>query len=310
MTRPRVTHVDTDVGGDFDDANALAFLMASENVDLVAVTTVGAGGNARHRAQVAAHLLEAGGHGHVPVSAGFDEPLLPNRVLQQLTDEWVLNAYDGSMDSAQVTGTHAVEAILESARRYGADLTLLCIGCLTNVAVAIRRDPATMARTGAVVLMGGAFTEQLREANVAIDPEAADVVLRSGLPVRAVGVEIARRLSVPIGAHGQRRMGETLLGRRLERLARRYAQAYRTDRITLYDVTAAAAVSDAELFDFAEVTVAVELRGDVTRGMTVVEADPAFNAVAHGTPILVATECRSERIAELFAERVLDRDWA
>src|SRR3712207_3021789 len=70
--------LDTDIGGDFDDANALALLLVSGEVELIAVTAVGAGASAFRRAQVAKGMLTAAGRADVPVYAGADGPAVPN----------------------------------------------------------------------------------------------------------------------------------------------------------------------------------------------------------------------------------------
>jgi inosine-uridine nucleoside N-ribohydrolase len=94
--------LDTDIGGDFDDANALALLLASPEADLIAVTTVGAGASARQRAQVARTMLDAVGRGGVPVFSGFDQPQQNNSVLSALVPQHCLNAWTPEMAEAHV----------------------------------------------------------------------------------------------------------------------------------------------------------------------------------------------------------------
>lgn len=294
--------LDTDIGGDFDDINALLLLCASPEVELVAVTTVGAGASAVKRAQVAKTFLARAGRPEVPVFAGYDQPERPNSVLSSLSPEHCLNAWTAEMADAVVEPIHAAEAL---PRLAADDVQLLSIGAMTNIAAAIRGDDAAMHRFGGVVAMGGAFRSQLREANVVIDPEAADTVYRSGIPLRTVGVEEASKSTLPLSAYGALEGRSSTLSL-LADAARRYAAAYRTDKVTLYDVTAVAALLRPEWFRFESLTVAIELVGAASRGMTIVETDPLFNSVPHGTTVSVAVESDPELIAELFRNRVLN----
>ena len=91
-------------------------------------------------------------------------------LLAGLSPEHCLNAWSDRFASLPVEDADAADALVALAAQHGADLTLLCIGALTNVAEAIRRNPATMARLGGIVAMSGAFRTQHREANAAIDP--------------------------------------------------------------------------------------------------------------------------------------------
>jgi inosine-uridine nucleoside N-ribohydrolase len=296
--------LDTDIGGDFDDANALALLLTSPEVDLIAVTAVGAGASAHQRAQVAKALLTAARRADVPVYAGADSPGVPNEVLAGLSPEHCLNAWSDRLAGLPVESTDAAEALITLADRHGADLTLLCIGALTNVAEAIRRNPAAMARVGGIVAMSGAFRTQHREANAAIDPEAADTVYRSGIPLRLIGFEEAARSRLDLDEYPTT-ADSSPLAAMLADLAVRYADAYRTSEVILCDVTAVCAVLHPEWFAFQPAKVAVELHGTVSRGMTIAEADPFFNRVPTGCAVAIAVDGRPKLVLGLFRSRVL-----
>lgn len=301
--------LDTDIGGDFDDANALLLLAALEDVELVAVTTVGAGGSASKRARLAAHVLRTVGAVEVPVHAGLDRPLVPNPILDRLAADHVLNGYTDEMAGAPVADLHAVDALIDAAAARGSALTLICIGALTNVAGAIRRAPDVMRTVGRIVCMGGAFRTQFREANVAIDPEAAALVFGSGIPVAAVGVEEARRSVVPLSAYDEPAFRRSEIGALYAAMAARYRAAYGAEQVVLYDVTAAAAAVRGDWFSFAPRRVAVELAGTYTRGVTVVEQDHFFNALPDATSIAVVEDHDASAVAELFRREVLERAW-
>src|SRR5581483_8577864 len=151
----------------------------------------------------------------------------------------VLNAYEESMAGEPVSRVHAVDALIGAAQKYGADLEVLCTGALTNLAMAIEKDAGAMQSVRRTVVMGGAYRYQFREANIAIDPEAAAIVFGAGLRLSAIGYEQASRSSVPLACYGKARFGNPGLAVLMKRLAAGYAHAYQTDRVTLCDVSAA-----------------------------------------------------------------------
>lgn len=295
--------LDTDIGGDFDDANALALVLASPELELLAVTTVGAGASARRRAQVARHLLTAARRSGVAVHAGVDEPTVHNAVLASLAPERCLNAWEPAMDDGEVSDASAADALVDLARAHGSDLTVICIGAMTNVAMAIERDPAAMGRLRGIVAMSGAFREQMREANVAIDPEAADTVYRSGIPLTLIGYEEASRPCLPLSAYEGR---SSATAAALSVMAKRYSRVYATEEVRLYDVTAVCAVLEPSWFPVRRHHVAVELRGEFTRGMTVVHTDPYFNQVSTASAVDVVIDGDPHRVVDLFRSRVLE----
>lgn len=297
--------LDTDIGGDFDDINALLLLCASPEVELVAVTTVGAGASAAKRAQVARTLLISAGHSDVRVYAGFDQPRVPNAVLASLSPEHCLNAWTPEMGDVAVEPSHAVDALIRLANAYGETSTLVCIGAMTNVAAAIVRDPQAMRRFSGIVAMSGAFRSQMREANVFIDPEAADIVYRSGIPLRVIGYEEASKPKLPLSEYREIGKNGSATLALLSTMAQQYSRAYRTPEVTLYDVSAVAAILQPKFFSFRDQTVAVELDGGSSRGLTMVETDPLFNSVPRGTTVSVADESKPDEITALFRSRVL-----
>jgi purine nucleosidase len=296
--------LDTDIGGDFDDVNALALLLGSPEAHLLAVTAVGAGASAVRRAQVAKAMLTAAGRPDVPVHPGADGPAVPSAVLDGLSPEHCLNAWNEKFRTLPVGAADAADALIALAERHGAELTLLCTGALTNVAEAIRRNPAAMARVGEIVAMSGAFRSQHREANAAIDPEAADTVYRSGIALRLVGFEEAARTRLDLDEY-EANADTSALNALLAEFAAAYRDAYGTTEVTLCDVTAVCAVLHPEWFAFATARVAVELHGAVTRGMTVVETDPFFNRVPTGSRVSIAVDGRPKLVLGLFRDRVL-----
>lgn len=173
--------VDTDIGDDIDDALALALLLCSPEVRVVGVSTVF--GDTSLRARLAAHLLRVYGHPEVPVAAGHAMPFLlrhpPSGVCQAvvLPDELPVRL-------SSLTGP---ELLREMAQVYAGNLTLLCLGPLTNLALALQQEPDLGARLHQVLFMGGNTRPFWPDWNVRSDAEAASRVLEAHLPLTMIG---------------------------------------------------------------------------------------------------------------------------
>lgn len=183
---------DTDIGDDIDDAFALALLANIPEAELLGVTTVFR--NTAQRAQLAQTLLAAAKKPGVPVYAGERLPLRePVRPFENDADvppeQADLCQWSADYAALPVRGG-AVDFLCESAERWGAGLTIFSVGPMTNLARAAERAPAAMKRVGAVYAMGGCFSHAEPEWNILCDPEAADIVYRSGMPLYAVGLDV------------------------------------------------------------------------------------------------------------------------
>jgi purine nucleosidase len=192
MKRPIV--LDTDFASDVDDALALALALASPELELVAVTTVGR--ESGLRARVARKLLELAGRGDVPVFAGCRVPLLAGAGFNGFGHEGVGILEPG--EEPPIESEHAVDALL---RLFGArrELELVAIGPLTNLAVALAKEPDLAGRVNRLTVMGGHIRRVAYgghefapgvDYNLCSDPHASLVALRAGMPVRLVTADV------------------------------------------------------------------------------------------------------------------------
>ena len=192
--------LDTDIGDDIDDAMALALVMASAELELAGVTTVFK--NTAARAAQAQTLLELAGRGDIPVAAGCGAPMSV-RVDQPF--DAVASYLAGEIPIQQtmalppdrlprVDARHAVEFIIDAAMESPTDIVVITIGPLTNLAMAIVKEPRVMNRIGKVVAMAGAFDQRRSEWNIRCDPLAAAKVFASGIPVDVVGYELTEQV--------------------------------------------------------------------------------------------------------------------
>lgn len=193
-TPPREIIIDTDIGDDIDDVLALAVATASPELKLRGVTTVFA--NAPRRAALARYVLRECGS-DAPVVAGCSKPLLQPYPME-------LRSQFGVLDDDTWNDTkHAVDFLIDAAQvddeplPLQAQITIIPIGALTNIGIAIAKQPEIVSRMR-VHLMGGRWQQTesgklQNEWNIHCDPEAAAMVFASGIELSMVGLDVTTR---------------------------------------------------------------------------------------------------------------------
>jgi purine nucleosidase len=297
--------LDTDLamgtpGSDIDDGFALALAVADPEIDLQLVTTINGNTDVDTATALTADLLHRLGASDVALHKGAGRALLrPAERHGQVPD---------SLAGQPARAGHAVNALIDQARRRPGELTLVAIGPLTNVALALLLDPEFATNLRALVIMGGVFAEttgqvsQPGEFNVWSDPEAAQIVLESGLIARWVGLDVTRQ--VRLDRHQAIEMAEdeqhpfaAYAGRHTLAWIDHLAQTTDpgTDSCPLHDPLAVVAVTRADLIGFVDATVRVQLDG-VARGVLVAERTRA--GVEQPPNAKIAVSVRAEEIGE------------
>ena len=268
-----------------DDAMALLYGLAAPRIDIVAIGTVWGNVSVDLTTENALRLLEIGGTSGIPVARGAHKALLgPEPLFNE-----DIHGRDGQGDTflpaaAQcASGESAADQIMRLAHARPEELTLVAVGPLTNLAIALARDPSIAAAYKHVVIMGGAFqvpgnVTATGEANIWHDPEAARIVLEAGWPVTIVGLDVTeqarvtetmlntlRDLGSPEGIHLQR-----ISDGYLNIYAGRYGTAER--QCPMHDALALGIAVDLTLVEHAPLAkVDVELNGSLTRGSTIAD---------------------------------------
>ena len=275
--------IDTDPGT--DDAIALMMALNHPGVDVLALTTVGGNGALRHTTRNALALLEQIGRGDVPVFRGASRPLVGRF-------SYGYNFHGPGAMTARLPPParpprpeSAYDYISERARQRPGELTLVALGPLTNVARVIRRYPCVVERLKRLVVMGGAVetpgnVTPYAEFNIYNDPEAAQLVLSSGLPITLVGLDVCDPVFV-ISDDVRWARG----GSRAEQLARRLTDGWfalhdEGARYTPCDAMAILAITNPELMSFRRAAVHVETEDPDRRGQTVARYGPGNVMVA------------------------------
>ncbi len=258
--------LDTDIGGDIDDALALALALQSPELDVRAVTTVT--DDTEGRARLAWKELGIYGRQDVPVAIGADETLLEPRAnrptpaqLKVLTQQDTLPA-EGRQRAVDLI----IRTVLASPRK----VTLVPIGPLTNIALALKTEPRIKEKIERIVLMGGSFDLLIPEYNIIRDHIASAIVFNSRVPITAVGLDVTLKCKLA-GADLERLRKADNPGSRLLMQLIELWRGGRADRYpTLHDPLAVAVAFRPSLVETQLGWGEVEISGTtLTRGLTI-----------------------------------------
>ena len=267
-----------------DDALAIVLAAASPAIDLLGITTVAGNQTLEKTTLNARRVCTVAGITSVPIAAGRAQPLHWRqhgrlRAAADIHGETGLDGPAFGEPTVQVEPADAVEFMRTVILAADRPVTLVATGPLTNVAALLLAHPEVAGRFGEIVVMGGS-TERgnvtpYAEFNVAVDPEAADIVLGSGLPVTMCGLNVTHQ-ALATGDVLDRiaALGTPLAGICVELLtffAGSYRRVFGFDAPPLHDPVAVARVIDPTVVTTVEANVAVELTGMHTRGATVVD---------------------------------------
>ncbi len=299
--------LDCDTG--IDDALAILYLTNSGRCDLIGVGSVHGNVTALTGARNTIRVLDVARLSGIPVVVGADRPLAqPVDISAHIHGEDGLGNTSQPAPSAEPTQGEAAQQIIRLARERPGELTLLAIGPLTNLGLALLLDPDLPKLIPHVVVMGGAAVAPgnvttRAEANIWHDPEAADLVFTAGWPVTMVGLDVTMKALLSEAdqkriEHSQRdtaRFCWDILQFYLDR----YQEFMGLRTCALHDPLAAGIALDRSFATYRKTQLRVELRGERTRGMTVADLRPGRQAEG---PVELALEVD----AEAFRERFLD----
>ena len=265
--------LDVDTGG--DDALALLLAMATQALDVRGITCVA--GNCRLQ-QVVANtltLLDAIDAPPVPIAAGMDRPILDTGLPPP-----PLHGEDGMGDLGlpaprrTALDIHAVEFLRRSLSEAVNPLTLICLAPLTNIAMLLRTYPRVGEKIARLYVMGGTFAAAgnatpAAEFNIRCDPEAAAIVLHSGLPVTLYPLDPFMQVQFTRAEARAMARAENAGARIAGGIALHYCRYFKADYSLIGDAGTVAAVIDPEGATTARGSMRVELTGEATRGATV-----------------------------------------
>ncbi|MGH7412803.1 MAG: nucleoside hydrolase [Candidatus Rokuibacteriota bacterium] len=315
--------IDSDPG--IDDALAILLALRTADARVEAVTTV-AGNVPVDRATANARriLAVAAPEPALPLARGAEAPRKRALVtaghvhghdglgnLERFVEPDGRPRYPEPDHALEMRSGH--EVILDAVDRWGSELTIVALGPLTNLALALERDPRRLGRAGRIVVMGGAIgvpgnVTPAAEFNFYVDPEAAAAVLEAGLDVELIPLDVTRRVV----------LAQAALTERLRRCSDRVARfildftlhgfAFGDERegggIVLHDPLAMAVALDPSLVTFEPLCVEIECEGKLTRGLSLADRREIPSHRKRTPTCRVAVDVDAERVLHMVLERL------
>jgi len=308
---PQKIILDTDIGDDIDDAYALALILGSGELDLVGVTTVFK--NTPARARLAQTILKLAARGEVPVAAGCGAVMSPRVTYREadlaegqvslglaarelLQDERPKQCVAAlpEEDLPALCRSHGVDFLVEAIMAGAGDIIPVTIGAMTNLAMALVKEPRLLRKIPRIVSMCGCFESERTEWNISCDPVAAGIVFGSGVPMTVVGLDVTLQVVLTEDERARVLSSDRPVARCLTEATR----AWERRMPVLHDPLAVETLIRPEVISTRRGSVTVELGGGDTYGRTTF-------APGDGGPHEVGTVVNADEAKSLWLERVL-----
>ena len=264
-----------------DDAMALLLAHGNPNIELLAVTTVVGNQTLEKVTRNALGLAKVANITGVPFAAGCARPLVREiEIAPDVHGESGLDGPELPEPELKLDPRHAVDLIIETIMSHPPKtVALVPTGGLTNIAMAVRKEPKIAERVKEVVLMGGGYHvgnwSAVAEFNIKIDPEAAHIVFNEKWPLTMVGLDLTHQaLATPEVIENIAKLGTKpakFVVELLEHFGVLYEKAQGFQYPPVHDPCAVAYVIDPEVMTTQKVPIDIELTGTLTLGMTVAD---------------------------------------
>lgn len=278
MTTKIILDVDTGT----DDAVALMVAALSPDIDLVGATVVNGNTGLDSCVRNTLAVLEWIGLPSIPVHRGMSRPIARPQATQRNPASQIHGDHLDLPDPTIRAGSaHAVDWLIDTYLASDGDITLVPVGPLSNVAMAIQKEPRILGRIPEIVIMGGAHdhgnSTASAEFNIWLDPEAARIVVNCGRPIRMVPLDATHRALVSLEDCAALRALGTPAGDAAARFIARRIDGYdatqpmphRAGAAPVHDALAVCAVIDPTVLTTEHIPVDVETGGDLSVGRTV-----------------------------------------
>jgi purine nucleosidase len=300
--------IDTDPG--VDDSFTFLLALASPEIKLEALTTTQGNVTVEKATRNALSVLELGGAGHIPVAKGSVLPLVqPLRASAYVHGEsGIGNAQLPEPQTKPVQG-HAVDYLIDRVIAEPNEVSIFPIGPMTNIAMAIRKEPRFAKSVKELVIMGGAIQEggnmtPLAEFNIYVDPHAAHIVFHAGIPITLIPLDVTHKCLIK-----QEHVDRLLkINSPVTRFIKEAIDVYLKASLelgyegcALHDPLTLATIIAPELLTLKEYYVDVDISGGVSMGKTFADI---FNVTKKPANMKVAMNVRGEDFIELFLQRM------
>ena len=324
---PRKVIIDTDPGT--DDAMAIMLALNSPEFDVRALTVVPGNVTAAQGLENALRMVSLANRCDIIVAGGAQHPLF-----QKLTTAEFWHGKNGLANvelpasKCKADARWAPDLIIEMVHVSPHEITLIPIGPLTNIALALQKDPSIASLVKQVVIMGGSISggnvNAAAEANIYNDPEAAQIVFHAGWPLTMVGLDVGDKTLLTRGHIEALRKNPGPVSDFIYRVADfliTLSEKYGDPGTPMYDPLAVGVALDPTLVKAPAMHVEVETRGDFTRGETVANRRGAIERnVLHHFPdgdryviegldkvepnAMVSTDVNAEKFLQMFVTRI------
>ena len=301
MTSKQKIIIDTDPG--IDDAMAIHLAFAHPELEVVGLTSIFGNVNSDQATRNAIWLTETA-HYHCDVAQGAQRPLVqePNEPSYYVHGDEGF----GDLPAPEIRGKkHALDAadyIIETCRAHPGEITLCPVGPLTNIAIALQRDPDLVKYVKSVVIMGGAVfvpgnVTDYAEANIWNDPHAADIVFGADWEVVVIGLDVTSQVTCTQDDYQTIVDASPQIGQFILDISKFYTRFYQSilhePVCVLHDPSAIIAITNPDLFDYRHVPITVICEGDEV-GQTRADASSARH------PAKVAVGVNVEKVKGLY----------
>lgn len=306
MTQKHKIILDCDPGHD----DAMAILLAAKNpsTDLLAITTVAGNQTLPKVTLNARRVCTVAGITNVPIAAGCDRPLVrPQVVAPDIHGDSGLDGPRFPEPTVPLDPRHAVDLIIELLMNSNGDITLVPVGPLTNIAMAMRREPRILPKIKHISLMGGSIGfgnhSPAAEFNILVDPEAARIVFESGVPITMVGLDLTHQALATDEVIKRIQALDTPVAHMAVELMQFFASTYKMrqmfDSPPVHDPCAVAWVIDPTIVQTKPMHVDIETQSEFCNGRTVCDM---FGSTGKPANALVATKLDFDRFWNVMIE--------
>ena len=262
-----------------DDAVAILLAGLSEEIELLGITTVAGNSYLENTTRNALVITELAGI-DVEVYPGSPRPLVREQIVAH--DIHGLSGLEGANlpePKKKPSEVHAVDFIAGAVEKNCGEVTLVATGPLTNIAIFARKHPELLKCVEEIVFMGGGIAfgnvTPVAEFNIFVDPEAADIVLNLDVPKVMAPLDMTHKAAITKEeVERLRRTGSEvlrILSDLMDFFMKTYREVFGIDGAPLHDPTTIAYLIDPGMFEWEDLNVVVELKGEYTYGQTVVD---------------------------------------
>jgi purine nucleosidase len=306
---PRRIIFDTDPG--IDDACAILLALASPELVVEGLSIVHGNCSLEQATTNALEILELANATHIPVAKGCELPLVqPSLLAPETHGDTGLGYAKLPAPRSKPINQHGVDFLIEQIMKSPGEITLLAIGPLTNVALAIRQEPRLVQSLKEMIIMGGALryegnTTALAEFNTYVDPHAAHIVYHAGIPTTLVPLDVTYQCILTPGDVNRLLKTDSPITKFIAESTRFYMEFHdeyqKIEGCVINDPLALALTFAPDLCTYQELPVDVDLSGGISMGKTVADF---YNYGKKPANMRVALGVRSRDFMDLFVERI------